>query len=487
MLFIHNKIRFFSLKTKLSLLYFLLLFISSVFISYYSYRSIWQLFLKDKEEHLRARAKPIIEHWLKEHNLTDEVSLFTFDHSIALPLSYDLTSRNTVALILNQNGEIIATGRRLKEEPVAPLPDMYYVRKALSGVNEVTYLTRVERTPVLVCLIPLRPSPYSDKIFGVIQISTTLLDIDRIFFHYGILQFIVLVITLLSGGLLGHWLINVNLKGLQSLSIACKEIAEGKFSNRLDDKIVNRLDEIGELAGAFNLMVVKLERLFLSQKRFVANAAHELLSPLTGLKGSLEVLLRGAQDDAKVVDRFSKRMHREVTHLIRICNQLLGLARIENSYNVNKQEVILHEFIHNFVENKLSIMHDNFCNYSINIEEGPFVKIRIDPDLLEQILFNILSNAIYYSSQESEILLGWEIITNYVRIWIIDHGVGMDKETLSHVFEPFFRGKDPVVRNIKGTGLGLSLTKVMVEIQGGEIAIESKKGEGTKVFFTLPL
>ncbi|NOX89088.1 MAG: HAMP domain-containing histidine kinase [Calditrichaeota bacterium] len=472
----------FSLRARLGLLYAVLLISSVVLVSYYSYWNIWQLFINSKTSHLRARAKPIIDHWLVDQGLTNPDSVqMNFTHQSALVLSRDLTSRDAVAIVLNRQGEVIANGRRLPEEPVAPAPDTRYFRKALSGMNEITYWSEVNGKPVLVFLIPLRPQPGSRHIFGVIQVSTSLADINEILFRHGSMQITAVAIILMLGIAFGYWLIGLSLKDLQNLSATCREIAKGDFAKRT--KVKNRKDEIGKLAESFNLMIDKLENMFNSQKRFVANAAHELLTPLTGLRGSLEVLLRGAQDDPEATNRLSKGMYKEVKRLIRVCDQLLGLSRLENSSNVGKRRIVLNEFIKDFEQRGKLLAQGR----QIVIQEGPLLTLMADPDLLEQILFNLLSNAVRYSPAGTPVILGWKLIADYVEIWISDRGKGMDNKTLAHVFEPFYRGKNENVTGEKGAGLGLALTKSMVEAQGGTIRIESTPGNGTTVFFTLPL
>jgi len=471
-----------SLRTKLVLLYAVLLISSVVLVSYHSYWNIWQLLIKNKAGHLRARAKPVIEHWLTEQGLTAPDSIpFKFNHQSALALAYDLTSRNTVAIIFNRKGKPIADGKRLPEEPSAPAPDVQTLLKALSGANEISYVKEINGKRVLVFLIPIIPQPGSRNIFGVIQMSTSLSDINRILFRHASKQISAIGIILILGILFGYWLIGISLKELQNLSTTCQEIAKGDFTQRTDVK--NKNDEIGKLADSFNLMIDKLEELFNSQKRFVANAAHELLTPLTGLRGSLEVLLRGAQDEPEAVNRLSKGMYKEVNHLIRVCDRLLGLSRLENTSGISKKRVVLSEWMQEFKRQTKYLSQ----THSIHIQNGPFLSLLADPNLLEQILFNLLSNAVRYSPQDRPIVIGWKLIPDYVEIRVSDRGEGMDKEMLSHVFEPFYRGKNQRAAQEKGAGLGLTLVKSMVEAHRGFIRIASAPGKGTTVFFTLPL
>ncbi len=471
-----------SLRARLGLLYAVLLIFSVVLVGCYSYWNIWQLFINNKSSHLRARAKPIIGHWLTDNDLDKSDLLhLKLNPKNALNLARDLTSRDTVAIVLNRKGDIIANGKRLPEEPDTPVPDKRYFRRALSGENEVTYRGQVNGKPVLVLLIPLRPQPASSRIFGVIQISTLLTDIKEILFRHGAMLVSLVAIILILGIVIGFWLIGVSLKDLQGLLTSCNQISKGNFSQRVPIK--NRRDEIGQLAMSFNQMIEKLEATFASQQRFVANAAHELMTPLTGLRGSLEVLLRGAQDDPAAMARLSKGMYKEVNRLIRLCEQLLGLSRLENTANVQKQSIILARFFDDF-EPQAQVLARGI---TIIIQQGPYVKISADPDLLQQILLDLMSNALRYSSTETPVVIGWKLLPDQVEIWVSDQGQGMDAETLLHIFEPFYQGTTTVVSGDKGLGLGLSLAKSMVEAHEGTIRVESEPGKGTTVSFTLPL
>ena len=471
----------YSLKTKLGLLYAVLLILSVGLMGYFSYWNIWRLIIHNETGYLRAAAKPVIAQWLKAENLTkDDSALVRFTPQKAFVLARQLTSRQAVASVIDRKGKVVAVGKQLPEEPRPPQPDIAYVRKALSGLNEITYWSREEEKPVLVLLIPLRPRPESEKIFGVLQISTSLSGARKILFHYGFLQLMAVILILAVGILFGFRFIGWGLKDLNRLAVTCREISRGNLTLRAT--MTGRQDEIGQLAVSFNVMVDKLEQLFRSQKRFVTNAAHELLTPLTGLRGSLEVLLRGAGDDPEAQNRLAKGMYQEVNRLIRICDRLLGLTQLENGVRVNKQRLALSDFFREFNRQARYLTK----NHPLVVDEGPNITLMADSDLLQQILFNLLSNAIRYSPGNLPVTIGWKLLPGFVEIRVADAGEGMDNSTLAHVFEPFFSGTGGKSTD-KNTGLGLTLARSMVEAQGGEIRIESRPGKGTTVFFTLPL
>jgi len=469
----------YSLKTRLGWLYAVLLILSVSLLGYFSYWNIWHLFIKNETSHLRAAAKPVIARWIKSEKLATD-NTFSLTPQKALILARHLTSRHAVAVVTDRHGKVLASGKQLSEEPSPPPINQNYIQQALSGKNEITFWSRVNGKPVLVLLIPLRPQPQSKQVFGVIQISTSLSGIHKLLFRYGIMQLGAVLLILAAGILFGFRFIGWSLRDLNRLAVTCREIASGNFTQRAS--MINRKDEIGQLAVSFNQMVDKLENLFRSQKRFVANAAHELLTPLTGLRGSLDVILRGAGDNPETKNRLIKGMYKEVDHLIHVCDRLLGISRLENASHVNKQHIVLSDFLKNFMQ---QIKHLT-KNHIITVDEGPYITVMADRDLLQQILLNLLSNALRHSPEDSPVVTGWKLLSGFVEIFVADTGEGMDRETLSRAFEPFYSGENKSTEE-KGTGLGLTLTRTMVEAQGGTIRIESTPGKGTTVFFTLPL
>ena len=478
------------LRVKLTLLYTGVLALLVAVLSLLVYWDTQRFLVQNTALRIRAQAKPVIERWLyapepgasppvsapaPPPSPADEQRLRT----IARNLAVDLTSRDTVAVIMDARGQVLAVGRRLPEEPEPPPPDEHQVARALAGENEVTYVTTYEETPTLVLLIPLRERPAGSHVLGVVQMSTPLTSVQDILKRQQMTLGLVGGLTVVLGALLGLWLTTATLKPLAIITETCRRIAAGDLSQRVT--MSDRNDEVGHLARAFNAMIDRLEHVFQAQRRFIANAAHELRTPLTAIQGSLEVLLRGAQDDPAAVSRLAQGMYREVTRMSRLAEQLLNLSRLETSLEVQRQPVHMNAFFASLANSaRLLATEDTFI-----LEEGPDVVLQTDPDMLTQVLFNLIANAVQHNDPGITIRVGWQVDGNTLRIWVEDNGVGISPEDAKHLFEPFYRGDRSRSRRRGGTGLGLALAKAMVEALGGRITVSSHQGARFEIVFPL--
>lgn len=469
----------FTLRVRLTLLYSGLLAVILGILGVTFFVDTRTLLINYTASHLRARAKPVIDHWLYEKGshvpTSDELK------QIAGLLARDLTSRNTVAMILNGKGVPIANGKVLPEEPSPPHPESLYYLQALAGKNEVSYIVSRQKHRSLVVLIPLRQSPTSEEILGVVQLSSPLTSVEQTLFRHGLSLAMGTLITLFIGSGLGFLLISSALAGLNRMINTCQQISAGDLTQRVN--LPRHQDEIGKLAQTFDEMVDRIESTLDAQRRFIANAAHEIRTPLTALRGSLEVLLRGSQDDPAAFGRLSQVMYQEVMRLTRLCEQLLDVARVELSNKIQKKALKLDGFFSGFMQQAKILAKEQ----EVVLKQGPVVTVVADPDMLKQILLNLINNAIQHSRKDSTITLGWCLIPGQVEIWVADDGEGILPEDIAHIFEPFYRGGSSASQGVKGTGLGLTIVKTMVEAHNGQIKVKSQLGKGTVFLFSLPV
>jgi len=235
--------------------------------------------------------------------------------------------------------------------------------------------------------------------------------------------------------------------------------------------------------------MTKINQLEQVRKEFVANVSHELKTPLTSILGFTETLLEESVDDIRTRNRFLQIIQDEAHRLLRLVNDLLSLSKIEGS----KPQKSLHKETGNIIDNITVIMRkflsqaqNKAINLYFNNKSSNLQYLNFDPDALEQILINLIDNAIKYSKEGSTVEVCIQEREKEVEISITDTGLGIPKEDLSRIFERFYRVDKARSRQMGGTGLGLSIVKHLVEAHGGKVWVESQVGIGSTFSFTLP-
>jgi len=233
--------------------------------------------------------------------------------------------------------------------------------------------------------------------------------------------------------------------------------------------------------------VTDQEKLEESRREFVANVSHELRTPLTTIKSYLEALEDGALEEPQLAGKFVNVTRNETERMIRLVTDLLQLSRLDS-----KQAIIGREITD--VAEMLEEVADRFAfqleqrDIAIDVHVEPAVKeIMLDRDRIDQVLDNLVSNAIKYTPDGGHISLNARRPdAKLLEISVQDTGIGIPKKDLTRIFERFYRVDKARSRNMGGTGLGLSIAREIVRAHGGTIQLESEFGQGTKVTFTLP-
>jgi len=248
----------------------------------------------------------------------------------------------------------------------------------------------------------------------------------------------------------------------------------------------NGKDEIGKLAITFNRMLDRLEKAFSMQKDFLANASHELSTPLTKINGQIEVLLmkeRSVPEYRKALES----IHEDLRSLINLSNRLLLIARTsaEDTSGFNRRvriDEILFQTRDEILKTKSNYRIGLFIDESLS--DFNHLTVTGDENLLKIALSNIIDNACKYSPDHS-VNVTLNRTERHVELIFEDKGVGIPEEDLPKVFEPFYRGSN--VQSIPGSGIGLPLVYQIIRNHNGTVKIESEMAKGTKVVITLPL
>lgn len=234
--------------------------------------------------------------------------------------------------------------------------------------------------------------------------------------------------------------------------------------------------------------ITATKRLEQIRKDFVANLSHELKTPVATISGFAETLLEETEEKSGHVYEFSRIIYDEVQRVNRIINQLLELSRLESERpHLRMQKLDLEKLI----TDALSIIHKRFNKDHVTIQtslpDQP-VYLLADENAIIEVLVNLLDNAVKYTPQElKHIKITCEVVADTVMIAVEDQGEGIPSSEISRVFERFYRVDKARSRQTGGSGLGLAIVKHLVENHGGQVAVESVVGQGSRFYFTLPL
>ncbi|HHY37475.1 MAG TPA: cell wall metabolism sensor histidine kinase WalK [Clostridia bacterium] len=224
------------------------------------------------------------------------------------------------------------------------------------------------------------------------------------------------------------------------------------------------------------------------RKEFVANVSHELRTPLAAIKSYVETLIDGALEDETVSRQFLEVVNQETDRMVRLVNNLLDLSRLEyEAPNWEKRPVNLNDIVHSSVQKiyPAAAAKQQTLEFS-SLPPDARATVLVDRDRIEQVLLNLLSNAINYTPDGGRIVIRTHQCEGEVITEVEDTGIGIPEEDIPRIFERFYRVDKARSRQLGGTGLGLAIAKEIVEAHGGRIWIESAEGKGTKVSFTLP-
>ncbi|WP_231631425.1 two-component system histidine kinase PnpS [Halolactibacillus sp. JCM 19043] len=230
--------------------------------------------------------------------------------------------------------------------------------------------------------------------------------------------------------------------------------------------------------------VTEFKRLEQMRKDFVANVSHELRTPITSIKGFAETMLED-ELDPQLEQRFLSIIHKESHRLQLLIQDLLDLSKLEKAdFHLNYQTISVDALIKESVE--MAKVQAKEKSITLMIEGDHGLMLSADYDRLKQVVLNLIYNAINYTPSDGKVTVSAFESSGYIKIQVIDNGIGIEPEVLPRIFERFYRVDKARSRNTGGTGLGLSITKHIVEAHHGQIFVDSVVDEGSTFTIMLP-
>jgi len=271
--------------------------------------------------------------------------------------------------------------------------------------------------------------------------------------------------ALLAGGLMAYTLT----RSLRELTVATRRVAEGELGYQVE---LHSNDELGDLAKSFNQMSQDLARSNQARRQMTADIAHDLRSPLSVILGYTEALSEGKiEGTLEVFDV----LHQEAQHLSYLIDDLRTLSLADaGELSLNLQPVAPQELLQDVARSYQQQAQEKAIVLRVDAS-GNVPQVNVDPNRMTQVLSNLVSNALRYTPEGGEIVLGSSFTEDTVTLYVQDNGVGIKEKDLPHIFHRFYRGDNSRQHNGK-TGLGLAIVKSLVEVQGGSVSVESTPG-----------
>jgi len=429
---------------------------------------------------------------LQTENVTPPAEAFSLgdiDLTYLADASLQLSTQlDTHIRILDAQGVVLvdtreeAQGADLRTDPlvVRALQGQTASRTAATDGQAAMHLAM----PAFVCAMPCEDA---GRLVGVVYVSQPLDDVTAVLADVRARLLLSTGIALLLSGVVGLLLSRAIASPLRQLTTAAGAIAQGQFDRQV---AVRSADELGRLSRAFNDMTARLRAARQMQTDFVANVSHELRTPLTAVKGTVETLRDGAVDDPQVRDTFLETIETETDRLIRLVNDLLLLSRTDSeALNLRREPLDVAELARTVVRRLTPQAEVRALVLEVHARPDT-PSAWADPDRIEQVLVNLLDNAIKYSRPGGCVTVdvassGEQVVLVQVR----DEGIGIPAADLSRIGQRFYRADKARSRAEGGSGLGLAIAQALVQAHGGQLWLESlgEPGRGTTASFTLPI
>ena len=408
--------------------------------------------------------------------------LYTNDTSLeAVKAQMDMLSvyLNSIIAIVNPSGRIVtSTDTPLNVEKIVMIPDFDPTLTAGSYYNVGTFFDTYEENMLNV----IAPITSEYKVKGYVVIHTSMADIEKSTGSLLLISYITLGILFLLSLIILIFFTEIVYIPLRKITAATEQYASGNMHYEFQ---IESDDEIGYLSGCLNYMASEIARTEDNQKKFVANISHDFRSPLTSIRGYLEAMIDGTIPP-ELHEKYLQIVLNETERLTKLTNSLLTL----NNLNTKGMMLDKTDFDINQVIRNTAASFEGTCRKkTIAIElvlTGDKLYVNADVGKIQQVLYNLLDNAIKFSHHDSIIRIETSEKKNKLFVSVKDSGIGIPKDDQKMIFDRFYKSDSSRGKDKKGTGLGLSIVKEIIASHNEHINVISTEGVGTEFIFSLP-
>ena len=381
--------------------------------------------------------------------------------------------------IINKNKEVMLDQYGIKTGEVVNYDD---VNKALTGSQDYNfYIYSISETKDHIMSISV-PLKVNNVVEGVVRYSVSLKKADNAIFRVVCIIFIGGLVILLICLLLSLRFADSLIKPIQDLKKTANQLAQGNYNINLENEKLHD-DEIGDLVKTFDHMAKEIDKTRKLKEEFISSVSHEHRTPLTSIKGWSETLgYEGISREE--LDLGLGIIQDETERLITLVEELLDFSRLASdrirlqidSVNVTKlAKDVVNQLGVKASEKNITLLTE------FNTKESEIVDIQGDKNRLKQVLINLVQNALKFTEEGGYVVVRLSQGEEYTTFSVVDNGIGIKQENLDKVLEKFFQEDC----NKSGSGIGLAISNEIVKLHKGKMILESEKGEGTCITFTL--
>lgn len=462
----------------LCLMFFAFGTIGFILISTLTSRLVLSFMTERVAENLYREANIISRNYAQEY-YRENVSLEDLQAHLEILDSY----LDCQIWIMNRNGEILVNSRNPVEDTAHPErieafdATDFGNQYAMTGdfysyfpTEQLSVYAPITRNYQLIGYVVLHEP--TDEIaatgYGILNIS---------YITWGILTGIAFLLFLLIALLIVH--------PIRRIAKVAGKYAGGDFDQKKVE--IRQSSEIGYLSASLNYMADEMNTLEEDQRKFISNVSHDFRSPLTSIKGYIEAMLDGTIPP-EMQEKYLRTILFETERLTKLTTGILEL----NKYGAHGRTILdVSVFdVNSIIKHTLQTFEGTCIEKRISFEvilTGKELMVSADMTKIQQVIYNLIDNAIKFSHHDSVITIETTVKNEKVFVSIKDRGVGIPKESLSKIWERFYKSDSSRGRDKKGTGLGLSIVKEIISAHNENINVISTEGVGTEFIFTLPL
>ncbi len=269
-------------------------------------------------------------------------------------------------------------------------------------------------------------------------------------------------------------------KPIQNITESADKLAKGEYKTEFEG---GRFSETRQLAKTLNYASSEISKIDELQRDLIANVSHDLRTPLTMIKGYAEMIRDISGDRKEKREEHLRIIIKETDRLAQLVNDILDLSKLENGrQTLNMSSFDISAKLHDIMERYREFSESN--GYTLNYTDNPPVIVKCDIGKIEQVIYNLVNNAINYTGEDKQIFVTMETEDEFVKISVRDTGKGISEDNIHQIFEKYYRA-EKTKREVVGTGLGLSIVRAVLKAHNFPFGVQSTPGAGTTFWFKI--